>query len=80
MSDTPLTDAMVTGNSNPGPDEYEDLAKFTRQLERENAAHKATQTIQAKAILKLHERIEKLERLLSEADQDSARLYYLLVT
>ena len=37
MSDTPRTDAMVSGNSNPSADEYEDLAAFTRQLERQLA-------------------------------------------
>jgi len=36
-SDTPRTDAMVTGNSEPTQDEYEDLAFFARQLERELA-------------------------------------------
>lgn len=36
MSDTPRTDVMVTGNSEPTIDEYEDLATFTRKLEREN--------------------------------------------
>ena len=36
MSDTPRTDANVTGNSEPSQDEYEDLAQFARQLEREN--------------------------------------------
>lgn len=35
MSDTPRTDSIVTGNSNPSSDEYEDLATFTRQQERE---------------------------------------------
>jgi len=35
MSDTPRTDIMATGNSNPSVDEYEDLLEFTRQLERE---------------------------------------------
>ena len=32
---TPRTDATVTGNSEPTVDEYEDLAAFARQLERE---------------------------------------------
>jgi hypothetical protein len=32
---TPRTDLIVTGNSDPTVDEYEDLATFTRQLERE---------------------------------------------
>ena len=35
MSDTPKTDIMVTGNCTPSPDEYEELAAFTRQIERE---------------------------------------------
>lgn len=35
MSDTPRTDIMVSGNSDPQVDEYEELAAFTRQLERE---------------------------------------------
>jgi hypothetical protein len=34
---TPRTDLIVTGNSDPTVDEYEDLATFTRQLERELA-------------------------------------------
>jgi len=34
---TPRTDLMVTGNSDPTVDDYEDLATFTRQLERELA-------------------------------------------
>ena len=37
MSDTPKTDLMVTGNSDPSPDEYEGLATFCRQLESTNA-------------------------------------------
>jgi len=35
MSDTPRTDIMVTGNSDPTQDEYEDLANWARQLELE---------------------------------------------
>ena len=35
MSDTPRTDAQVTGNCTPTQDEYEDLAAFARLLERE---------------------------------------------
>lgn len=31
---TPRTDLMVTGNSDPSRDEYEDLAQWARQLER----------------------------------------------
>jgi hypothetical protein len=38
MSNTPRTDVMVTGNCTPTQDEYEDLAAFTRQLERESEA------------------------------------------
>lgn len=38
---TPRTDAMVSGNSNPSVDEYEELSAFTRQLERELAAAKS---------------------------------------
>ena len=34
---TPRTDLMVSGNSEPTADEYEGLATFTRQLERELA-------------------------------------------
>ena len=34
---TPRTDLIVTGNSDPTVDDYEDLATFTRQLERELA-------------------------------------------
>lgn len=35
MSDTPRTDIMLSGNSDPSPDEYSDLSNFCRQLERE---------------------------------------------
>jgi len=35
--ETPQTDLMVSGNSDPTVDDYEDLATFTRQLERELA-------------------------------------------
>lgn len=35
---TPRTDVMVTGNSDPSTEEYEDLAAFTRLLERKNIA------------------------------------------
>lgn len=41
MNDTPRTDMMVSGNSPPGPDEYEDLAQWARQLERECDGHRA---------------------------------------
>lgn len=41
MRKTPLTDAMVTGNSDPGADEYENLAEFTRQLEEKLATARA---------------------------------------
>ena len=34
-NETPRTDAVVTGNSEPTQDEYEDLAFFARELERE---------------------------------------------
>tara|TARA_B110000285_G_scaffold121620_1_gene137510 strand:- start:1186 stop:1401 length:216 start_codon:yes stop_codon:yes gene_type:complete len=34
---TPRTDLIVTGNSDLTVDDYEDLATFTRQLERELA-------------------------------------------
>ena len=37
---TPRTDLIVTGNSDPTVDDYEDLATFTRQLERELAGQK----------------------------------------
>jgi hypothetical protein len=43
MSDTPRTDAQVTGNCTPTQDEYEELAAFARLLERElERAKKAT--------------------------------------
>jgi len=35
MRDTPRTNTMITGNSSPDAEEYEELATFTRQLERE---------------------------------------------
>ena len=35
MRDTPRTNLMITGNSDPSPEEYEELATFTRQLERQ---------------------------------------------
>lgn len=55
MNPTPTptrrTDATVIGNSDPTQDEYEDLASFARQLEREltaardlTEAHAKTQT------------------------------------
>ena len=51
MHATPRTDAQVTGNSDPTQDEYEDLACFARQLERELAECEASvQTMWHKAI------------------------------
>lgn len=41
QSDTPLTDAAVTGNSEVTTEEYEDLAHFARTLERALAAKEA---------------------------------------
>jgi len=35
LTPTPRTDSVVTGNSDPSQDEYEDLAYFARTLERE---------------------------------------------
>ena len=35
MSDTPKTDIMASGNSDPSAEEYDDLLGFARQLERE---------------------------------------------
>lgn len=40
MSDTPIVDANVTGNSDPSPDEYEELAATARMLERQLAAER----------------------------------------
>lgn len=51
---TPRTDSMVTGNSDPTQEEYEDLAYFARTLELEN--------------LSLQRRLGEAERLLGEAE------------
>ena len=56
-SDTPETDSMVTGNSDPTQDEYEELAYFCRTLERYLSAAR--------------KRGEELEQLLRNALQES---------
>ena len=53
---TPRTDLMVSGNSEPTADEYEGLATFTRQLERE-LAELATKNHQLR--IALHEAINR---------------------
>lgn len=52
---TPRDDAAVTGNSDPQGDEYEDLAQFARQLERELAVSKAAE---AELLERLQERTQ----------------------
>jgi hypothetical protein len=52
----PRTDLMVSGNSEPTVDEYEDLATFTRQLERE-LAELATE--KHRLLIALHEAINR---------------------
>lgn len=57
MSQTPRTDLMVSGNSDPSADEYADLSIFCRQLERE--------TITLQSTLSSHEQtIERMTRCL----------------
>lgn len=74
VGDTPRTDRIVTGNSDPSTEEYEDLATFTRQLERETVHFR--QQVEhyrdkcerlAEASFQSEERAVKAERELADA-------------
>ena len=75
---TPRTDLMVSGNSEPTVDEYEDLATFTRQLERE-LAELATE--KHRLLIALHEAINRPKGIVPhEAEEFYEQDFYSTTT
>lgn len=85
MSKTPLTDIMVTGNSDPGADEYDELLVFTRQLEIRLAtvtdnlntliAYKARlEDASGRLLIEWSERIKDMDSRFSCTDYDGGLL------
>ena len=84
MSDTPRTDIMASGNSDPSADEYADLLEFTRQLERESNQWKASHDnqVELKRILTdrpdLGDRAASMQKLLTQREALAAELQYFV--